>query len=141
MREKVIVRAATERDHAGIARIQQACPEAAQWPIGDYSELSVYIAELHGRIIGFCIWHQPAKDEAELLNLAVDPAYRRHGVASRLLRTLLREVAGTVFLEVAENNPGAIALYQRLGWEAIATRRGYYEMGKINAVVMKKSSW
>jgi [ribosomal protein S18]-alanine N-acetyltransferase len=141
VQEKVIVRAATERDHPGITRVQRACPEAAQWPIGDYSELSVYVAEIQSRVIGFCIWHQPAQDEAELLNLAVDPAYRRHGVASKLLRTLLHRVAGTVFLEVAENNPGAIALYRGLGWEAIATRRGYYEMGKINAVVMKKSSW
>ena len=48
-----MIRDASEADYATIARIQQQCPEAAQWPMGDYSGVSVLIAD-HG----FCCWRQ-----------------------------------------------------------------------------------
>lgn len=145
MRISFSVRTAAERDYPAIARIQQRVPEAAQWPVGDYSQFSVLIALDDGaaadsKVAAFCAWRQTAPDEAELLNLAVDPAYRRQGAASALLEELARVTRGAIFLEVAEPNENAIALYRKAGFEAIDIRKGYYSGGKINAVVMKKSS-
>lgn len=90
---------------------------------------------------GFLAWRQTGPEEAELLNLAVDPAVRRRGVARALLGELIHMARGDIFLEVAENNFGAIALYTAAGWKAVSVRRGYYQQGRINAVVMKKGSW
>ena len=90
---------------------------------------------------GFCAWRQTAPDEAELLNLGVDPGARRKGVASALLDALCTHAQGEIFLEVAEPNAPAIALYVKRGWTPVAVREGYYEQGRINAVVMKKRSW
>ena len=140
MRESVTVRAAAERDYPAIARLQASSPEAAQWPLGDYSGFSLLLASVEGMAAGFCSWRQTAEDEAELLNLAVDPDFRRRGVALALLEALGKAARGTIFLEVAENNSGAIALYRHAGWEQIAVRKGYYEQGKMNAIVMKKTS-
>jgi ribosomal-protein-alanine N-acetyltransferase len=142
-RETVIeVRNATERDYPAIARIQQASPEAAQWPVGDYSNFRILLAMLPGAngpvAAGFCAWRQSAPDETELLNLAVDPASRRHGVASALLVALEREARGQLFLEVAEPNQSAIALYEHHGWVRNGIRKGYYRQGLVNAVVMQK---
>jgi len=137
----IVVRKASEPDYPAIARIQQTCPEAAQWPVGDYSAFETLIAFADGEPAGFCTWRQTAGDEAELLNLAVDPAARRRGVASALLEALCARARGSVFLEVAEPNTPAIGLYTRHGWLPVALRKGYYEGGKINAVVMKKRSW
>lgn len=71
-----------------------------------------------------------AGDEAELLMLAVAPAARRRGVASRLAGMMLAYAAGSgarrCFLEVAENNAPAQALYARLGFAAVGRRAGYY---------------
>ena len=53
----------------------------------------------------------------------------------------LREVKGTIFLEVAEPNLPAISLYKKHGWVEAGIRPGYYNQGTITAVVMKKSSW
>ena len=89
---------------------------------------------------GFCEWRQTAPDEAEILNLEVAGAWRRRGIASALLAALLGAAHGTIFLEVAENNAAALALYCRFGWEPVAIRKGYYHAGNVNAIVMKKSS-
>jgi [ribosomal protein S18]-alanine N-acetyltransferase len=91
--------------------------------------------------VGFCAWRQTSPLEAELLNLAVDPEWRRKGVASAILDALGKAAAGDIFLEVAEPNAAAVALYLNHGWEQTGMRRGYYNQGRINALVMKKRSW
>lgn len=137
----IAIRHATERDYPAVARIQQRSPEAAQWPVGDYSNYDVLVAFLTvGRTeipAGFCAWRRAA-GEAELLNLAVDPAHRRQGVASALLAALVAEAKSPVFLEVAENNPAAISLYEHHGWVKVGIRKNYYQQGTINAIVMEK---
>jgi ribosomal protein S18 acetylase RimI-like enzyme len=136
----VTVRAALERDYPAIARIQQNCPEAAQWPVGDYSGYSVLMVCVNSTPAGFCAWRQSAPEEAELLNLGVDPAWRGRGVASKLIDELRRAARGEIFLEVAATNAPALTLYRKRGWEQIGIRRGYYA-GGIDAVVMKIRSW
>lgn len=69
-------------------------------------------------------------DEAELLTLATDPARRRQGLASALMAGF--EAAATArgataaFLEVAEDNAAARALYAGAGWRQAGRRPGYY---------------
>ena len=138
----ISVRPANERDYSAIARIQQSSPEAAQWPVGDYSGYRVLLAlapvESNLVPVGFCAWRQSTPEEAELLNLAVDPASRRRGVASALLTALSNAATGSLFLEVAEPNVAAIRLYEHHGWVRNGLRKGYYEGGNINAIVMEK---
>jgi len=136
----VEIRVAQVADYPAISRIQEASPEAAQWPVGDYSNYEVLLAFCEGAAAGFCAWRQTAPDEAELLNLAVAPAFRRRGVADALLNELLRTAKGDIFLEVAEPNTPAILLYRKLGWQGLGVRPGYYGQGQIDAVVMKRSS-
>jgi ribosomal-protein-alanine N-acetyltransferase len=135
-----VVRPARESDYPAIARIQCRCPETAQWPLGDYSGFPLLVALVLNIPVGFCSWRQTAPDEAEILNLAVDPDFRRRGVASALLNSVSAQARGTIFLEVAEPNRAAIALYEKLGWEHAGMRAGYYNHGTLNAVVMKKGS-
>ena len=134
------MREAGPRDYPAIARIQESSPEAAQWPVGDYSNYNVRLALLDGLPAGFCAWRQTAPDEAELLNIAVDPRVRRHGVARALLQQLASRIDGSIFLEVAEPNMAARNLYTSLGWKGIGVRPGYYGQGRIDAIVMKFSS-
>ena len=137
----ILVRSAAARDYPAVSRIQYRCPETAQWPLGDYSSYPLLLALLGDSPAGFCSWRQVAPDEAEILNIAVDPAFRRRGVASALLQAVSSQALGTIFLEVAEPNSPAISLYRKLGWEDAGMRAGYYNHGSVNAVVMKKRSW
>lgn len=78
---------------------------------------------------GFLIGREIA-GEAELLTVAVDPAARRQGHGRRLLAGFAAEArargAETAFLEVAEDNTAARALYAAAGWRGSGRRRGYY---------------
>ncbi|WP_339872450.1 GNAT family N-acetyltransferase [uncultured Brevundimonas sp.] len=69
-------------------------------------------------------------DEAEILTLAVRPAARGRGQGGRLIReaasTAAAAGAGRLFLEVAEDNVAARALYRRVGFEAVGRRPRYY---------------
>lgn len=77
-------------------------------------------------------------DEAEILTLAVRPAARRAGLGARLTQAAAegaaRAGAGRLFLEVAEDNEAARALYARLGFEQIGRRRNYYEKSDASRV-------
>jgi len=84
-----------------------------------------------------------AVDEAHLLNLAVDPLRQRCGYGWKMLdwiaRTMQEYGARSLLLEVRPSNGDALRLYQRYGFEAIGTRRGYYpaRWGREDAIVMR----
>jgi ribosomal-protein-alanine N-acetyltransferase len=79
-------------------------------------------------------------DEAEILTLAVRPEARGEGLGARLLErgVVLAAQGGAVrlFLEVAESNAAARALYDRAGFEPIGRRKGYYDGGRTDALVL-----
>ena len=71
-------------------------------------------------------------DDAELLLLAVDPAWRLRGIAGALIDhacgIAATHGARRLLLEVREGN-AALNLYRRMGFEQIGRRRGYYRGG------------
>ena len=71
-----------------------------------------------------------AADEAEILTLAVDPAWRRRGLGRALIMAAAERArdggARTMFLEVETGNDAARALYAASGFREEGRRRGYY---------------
>ena len=69
-------------------------------------------------------------DDAELMTIAVEPKYRSKGVATALLRACFEDLLMTpskrMILEVAADNPAALRLYEKLGFQKISERKGYY---------------
>ena len=93
---------------------------------------------------GFAI-SRLAADEAEILTIAVDSAWRGRGVGRDLMREHLSRAtlsgARAMFLEVDQDNAAAIALYTRFGFLKVGRREGYYRRpdGKsATALVMRK---
>lgn len=82
-------------------------------------------------------------DEAEVLTVGVIPDARRTGLARRLLAGLLDAARARgvrdVFLEVRVDNDAARALYRSEGFTDVGVRRGYYEHGRVDAVVMNRT--
>jgi [ribosomal protein S18]-alanine N-acetyltransferase len=84
-------------------------------------------------------------DEAELLTIAVHPDAQGQGVGTALMADFLKQAAargaGRAFLEVADDNAAARALYARAGFAAVGRRKGYFSAPggrKIDAVVMAR---
>ena len=92
-----------------------------------------------GSVVGYGLCSLAA-DEGEILNLAVAPHARGRGAGRALLQSLLQWLrahqAQAAFLEVRRSNQSAIALYQRLGFELLGTRRGYYHTPSEDALTM-----
>ena len=77
------------------------------------------------------VWH--------IMNVAVDPDRRRHGIAATLLTRLFERVDdpdAQYTLEVRRSNAGAIALYERFRFRAAGVRRRYYADNGEDALIM-----
>lgn len=90
-------------------------------------------------IVGFIVFWL-VKDEMHILNLAVPPAFRRQGIARKLVLTAVRlayrKGAARAFLEVRASNVAAQKLYSSLGFAGTSMRRQYYDSPVEDAVVM-----
>ncbi len=94
-----------------------------------------------GAVTGYlCLW--VVGDELHINNVAVDPTFRRQGIASRLLEAALEYGGGRgakrALLEVRPSNVAAQALYRRYGFAPVAVRRRYYSRPTEDALVMRK---
>lgn len=82
------------------------------------------------RLIGF-VGAMVVGDEAHVMNLLIDPRWRRRGVAGSLFRALVEGVvsegAKHVTLEVRSRNRAAIAFYAAQGLAPVGIRPGYYD--------------
>jgi len=93
------------------------------------------------RLIGYLIISRYV-DAWHVMNVAVDPAHRRQGIASLLLNRLFELTSGRsrrgYTLEVRVSNAGAIKLYEELGFRPRGVRRGYYTDNREDALIMWK---
>jgi ribosomal-protein-alanine N-acetyltransferase len=93
----------------------------------------------HRRIAGYIVARETA-GELHINNVAVRHQYRRRGIGQALLGRIIEEArklgVTTAFLEVRSENVAAQALYERVGFKAIARRANYYSEPREDAVVM-----
>ena len=135
------VRPATEIDLRYIAEIERLSfsdpwPRSAFLPLlGDCS----WSAESDGRVVGY-LFGRVAADEAEILNLAVHPEWRRRGIARALLTMSFgyfgSQGVGNVYLEVRAANAGAQTFYRSMGFQERGRRALYYDHPLDDAVIM-----
>jgi ribosomal-protein-alanine acetyltransferase len=133
----VQIRAATRDDLAAIGAIQAASSEASQWEPESYLDHDCLVAVAGGRVVGFLVTRATAPDEGEILNLAVEPEFRRSGIGRMLMETLLTSARKAWFLEVRESSYGAINLYKTLGFLPTGRRENYYPEPMEAAIVMR----
>lgn len=97
------------------------------------------VAEEDGVICGYCGYYR-SFEEADIVNVAVAPSYRRRGIGKAMLEQLLLEghtqgVRGFT-LEVRAGNKAAISLYHSLGFRTEGVRKDFYEKPKEDALLM-----
>jgi ribosomal-protein-alanine N-acetyltransferase len=93
----------------------------------------------HGDLLGYIVFWSVA-DEVHLLNVAVDPAQRKHQYGRRLLDHMLEfartESARFITLEVRSSNEAALRLYEGGGFKRVGVRPRYYSNDGEDAVIM-----
>ena len=134
---QLTIRPARFTDLAAIDAIQAASPEAARWNPVDYLKHDCRVADVESCVAGFLAVRELGPGEREILNLAVDPAERRKGLARGLLRDALGRANGAWFLEVRASNAAAIQLYESAGFQRAGRRPDYYDNPAEDAIVMR----
>ena len=132
-----MVRPGSEADLEAVSRIQGASPETARWDPSGYLAYDLLVAVSEDRVTGFAVARKIDDGESEILNLAVDPNWRRQGVARELIDKICGMHPGDVFLEVRESNSGARSFYKAVGFQEVSKRIGYYDSPSESAIVMK----
>ena len=116
------------------------------WSRGNFSDslasgYSAWVLLDGAKIIGYALMMM-VLDEAHLLNLSIAKAYQKQGLGRLLLEHMIniakKHRAANMFLEVRPSNISAIALYENIGFNEMAIRRGYYPAhnGREDAVLM-----
>lgn len=123
----------------------KAFPDARAWAADEFAAL---LTQRGTRVIGDArafVLIRTIADEAEILTLATDPAHRRQGLARAVLTKAETQAkadgAATMFLEVAEDNSPAQALYLQAGYAQVGRRPNYYlpkNAAPVSALVLRK---
>lgn len=95
-------------------------------------------AKKDGKIIGY-IGTLTVLDEGDILRIAVDPAERKQGIGTALVKALFRETSDIKIwnLEVRESNTAAVMLYRKSGFALLTKRKAYYHHPTEDALLMQ----
>ncbi len=100
---------------------------------------SYFVARVGRDVVGYAGLMLVGED-GHVTTVAVDPAWQRRRIATRLLVILAREAvarqAVNLTLEVRLANLGAQHLYRRFGFAPVGVRKEYYKETKEDALVM-----
>jgi [ribosomal protein S18]-alanine N-acetyltransferase len=107
--------------------------------ISQRSSRTYLVAKHEGEVIGYAGMMFTGR-EAHVTNIAVDPEWHGHKVATRLLLTIVTEALArgceTISLEVRVSNRIAQSLYEKFGFSVAGVRKGYYIETNEDALVM-----
>jgi ribosomal-protein-alanine N-acetyltransferase len=104
--------------------------------------LALWIVAVDGDVVAGYVGSQAVMGEADMMNLAVLPDYRRQGIGELLVKRLVEELTSkavsSLTLEVRASNAGAIELYKKLGFTQVGRRPNYYKNPKEDALILRK---
>jgi ribosomal-protein-alanine N-acetyltransferase len=139
-RRRPRIRTATPADVPALAALEQRCFAGDRMNARQYRRhvssprAVVLVARRGGVLVGSAVaFLRRGSDVVRLYSIAVDPAARGVGLGAALLaaveRRARRRGARRLRLEVRQDNPTAMALYETRGYRRIGARAGYYEDG------------
>jgi ribosomal-protein-alanine N-acetyltransferase len=103
------------------------------------STRAYFVAKVGRDIVGYS-GLMLSMNDGHVTTIAVDPAWHRHSIGTRLLLAIAREAverkATALTLEVRLSNRGAQELYRRFGFIPVGVRKGYYADTGEDALVM-----
>ena len=131
---------------AQIAQIEKVC-FSDPWSENSVAselenELALWlVAEESGQVCGY-VGSQTVLGETDMMNVAVHPDFRRRGIAEALVNALVEALKAKgshcLTLEVRASNAPARALYEKLGFSNIGTRKNYYRNPKEDGLILRK---
>lgn len=134
------LRLAANRDLDSLVALEERCFASDRFHeeqinyLLEEANATTFVVESENRIVGaaYMLWRKKSP-VGRLYNIAVDPDMRGRGLGQQLLDVCRQEAewrnCTTMSLEVRVDNAGAIALYERNGFEVIKRLPKYYDDG------------
>ena len=131
---------------AAVAELEKICfsDPWSEKSVGDElnNPLSLWLVAMEeDRLAGY-VGSQSVMGESDMMNVAVDPDFRRQGIGENLVNALVEHLAQLgnycLSLEVRASNEPAISLYQKLGFNQVGRRPNYYRNPKEDALILRK---
>ena len=142
----VIYRRMTPEDVPFISKLEEET-FSMPWSASSFLEMiskedaRYYVAEEDGRILGGCGVLMVA-GEGNITNVVIAPASRNRGIGTAMLQHLMmegdKEGLTAYTLEVRVSNVVAIHVYEKLGFESVGVRPGFYEKPSEDALILWK---
>ena len=142
----MMIRDMTAADVAQVAMLEKVC-FADPWSERSVASeldnaLSLWLVAMEGeKLIGY-VGSQTVMGETDMMNIAVDPDFRRKGIAEKLVETLVAELKAReshcLTLEVRASNEPARTLYEKLGFSQVGLRKNYYRNPREDALILRK---
>ena len=136
-----------KEDHiAQVAQLEQLC-FSSPWSVnaiaGELTNpLSCWLVAVDGGKVCGYVGSQAVLGEADMMNIAVEPACRRQGIARQLVEQLIAELKNAknyqLTLEVRASNTPAISLYAQMGFQQVGIRPRYYSKPTEDALILRK---
>jgi ribosomal-protein-alanine N-acetyltransferase len=135
-----------ESHTAQVAELEKAC-FSTPWSLRSITEeltnpLSQWIVAVEEQTVVGYVGSQSVMGEADMMNLAVDSAFRRKGIAEQLVLTLIEALKNrdvhSLTLEVRASNDAAISLYKKLEFSQVGRRPKYYANPQEDALILRK---
>lgn len=151
MTTKFKIREAMQLDLPTLVGMEKKLFSDSPWSMGQFKEefkgvpkTRYFLVAIDGenQIVGYAgVLVVAPGVEADVLTVGVLPEHQKKGIATSFMAELEKwakeKGAPAMMLEVAIENAPAIALYEKLGYTNISTRRDYYGPA-LDAFVMRK---
>lgn len=140
------IRKMQKEDILQLAELEKLC-FSDPWSVSAFeyelnNPLSLWLVAVSGEKVAGYVGSQTVIDESDMMNIAVAPAFRRQGIAKRLIDSLILGLqergSHTLTLEVRSSNEPAISLYRQLGFIQVGRRPNYYRNPKEDALILRK---
>ena len=109
--------------------------------LNSHNVYQLFVIKEDNVILGFIILSVVGA-EAEILQIAIAKGSRRKGAGTFLMNNILnwcsRNEVRSMYLEVRTSNRGAIAFYEKSGFEVIGKRKNYYDDPIEDALIMTR---
>lgn len=135
------------QEHVGqVAQLETIC-FSCPWSENAISHeltnpLSLWIVAVEGERLAGYVGSQSVMGEADMMNIAVSPQYRRRGIGESLINALISQLKNkevhSLTLEVRASNHAAMALYKKLAFAQVGRRPNYYKSPKEDALILRK---
>lgn len=136
----------TQSHTAAVAELEKVC-FSDPWSEKSVEEelinpLSLWLVAVDGEKLAGYVGSQTVLGETDMMNVAVDPSFRRQGIGEKLISSLVdalkEEESHCLTLEVRASNEPAIRLYEKLGFSQIGRRPKYYRNPREDALILRK---